>query len=141
MYKFSFIFIYNNSPFLVPFMDNIYNFSTLSAISSSANKRFEIMISPIRLFWFTSDIRSLISAYLFINTLETLANTIRNNSNIKGINIDNKEIKISLLADDITLNFLNLDSVKNSLTVLKIFSNSAGLNINFDKTKENILET
>ncbi len=76
-----------------------------------------------------------LSAYLFITTLERLANKIWNDSNIKGIQIDNKEIKISLLADDITLILLNLDSVKNSLTVLKIFSNCAGLKFNVDKTK------
>ncbi len=79
------------------------------------------------------------SAYLFITTLETLANKIRNDSNIKGITIDNKEFKISLSADDITLNLLNLDPVKNSLTVLNKFSNCAGLNINVDKTKANYI--
>ncbi len=56
----------------------------------------------------------LLSAYLVITTLETLANKIRNDSNIKGIKIGNKKIKISPLADDITLILLNLDSVKNS---------------------------
>ncbi len=59
------------------------------------------------------------SAYLFITTLETLASKIRNDSNVKGIKVDNREIKISLLADDITLILLDLDSVKNSLTVAK----------------------
>ncbi len=44
-----------------------------------------------------------LSEYLFIRTLETLANKIRNDNSIKGIKIDNKEIKISLLANDITL--------------------------------------
>ncbi len=68
-----------------------------------------------------------LSAYLFITTLETLANKIRNDSNIKGIKIDNKEIKISLLADDITLILLNLDSVKNSLIILKKFSNKGNI--------------
>ena len=76
-----------------------------------------------------------LSAYLFITALETLANKIRNNSNIKGINVDNKEIKISLLADDITLILLDLNSVKTSLTVLKSFSNCAGLKINVEKTQ------
>ncbi len=49
----------------------------------------------------------------------------------KGIKVDNKEIKISLLADDIT----DLESVKNSLAVVKKFSNCAGLKVNVDKTK------
>ncbi len=38
-----------------------------------------------------------LSAYLFIIILETLANETRNDTNMKGIKIDNKEIKISLL--------------------------------------------
>ncbi len=67
-----------------------------------------------------------LSAYLFITNLAILANKIRNDMIIKGIKIDNKEIKISLLADDITLILLDLDSVKNSLTILKIFSNCSG---------------
>ncbi len=53
-------------------------------------------------------------AYLFIIALETLANKIRNDTNIKGIKIDNKEIKINLLADDITLILLDQNSVKHS---------------------------
>ncbi len=44
-----------------------------------------------------------LSAYLFILAIEVLANKSRNDHDIKGIKIDNKEIKISLLADDITL--------------------------------------
>ncbi len=76
-----------------------------------------------------------ISAYLFMIALETLANKIRNDTNIKGIKIVNKEIKISLLADDITLILLDQNSVKHSVDVLKIFSQCAGLNINIDKTK------
>ncbi len=48
-----------------------------------------------------------LSAYIFIIALETLANKIRNDTNIKGIKIDNKEIKITLLADNITLIFLD----------------------------------
>ncbi len=62
-----------------------------------------------------------LSAYLFIIALETLANKIRNDTNIKGTKIDNKEIKTSLLADDITLILLGQNSVKHSLDVLKVF--------------------
>ncbi len=76
-----------------------------------------------------------LSAYLFITSLEILSNKIRNGTNINGIKINNKEIKISLLSDDITLILLDLDSVKNSLIILKTFSNCSGLKINVDKTK------
>ncbi len=61
-------------------------------------------------------------AYLFIIALETLACMVRNDNTIKGIQIDNKEIKISLLAVDITMILADLISVKKSLTVLNIFT-------------------
>ncbi len=55
---------------------------------------------------------------------------------MKGIKIDNKEIKISLLADDITLILSQLDSVKETIiNVLKCFSLCAGLQINVEKTQ------
>ncbi len=60
-----------------------------------------------------------IFAYLFITELETLANRLRNDLNIKGVKIDNKEIKIHLLADDMTIILLELNSVKTSLKVLE----------------------
>ncbi len=74
-------------------------------------------------------------AYLFIISLEILENKVRNNKNIKGIQIDNKEIKISLLADDITLLLHDLKPVKCSINLLKLFHLCSGLNINIDKTQ------
>ncbi len=53
-----------------------------------------------------------LSAYLFILAFERLATKIRSDKNIKGIKFDNKEIKINLLADDITMLLHDLDSVK-----------------------------
>ncbi len=76
-----------------------------------------------------------LSAYLFIIALETLACKVRNDQTIKGIQIDNKEIKISLLADDITMVLADLISVKNSLTVLNIFTKCSGLKVNIHKTQ------
>ncbi len=68
-----------------------------------------------------------LSTYLFITALETLANKLRKDTSIKGIKIDNKEIKLSLLAGAITLILLDLNSVNHSLKILKSFSNCAGL--------------
>ncbi len=73
-----------------------------------------------------------LSAYLFIIALTC---KVRNDNTIKGIQIDNKEIKISLLADDIIMILADLTFVKNSLTVLNIFTKCSGLNINIDKTQ------
>ncbi len=74
-----------------------------------------------------------LSAYLFITALETLANKIRNNKNVKGIKIDKKELKISLLADDITLILADLNSVKHSMEILKCYAKCIGLIINVEK--------
>ncbi len=78
------------------------------------------------------------SAYLFIMSLEILANKVRNDKNMKGIKIDNKEIKISLLADDISLLLHDLELVKSSINLLKLFHQCSGLNINIDKTQNKV---
>ncbi len=52
---------------------------------------------------------------------------LKHKKNINNIKVDNKEIKISLLADDITLILFDLESVINSLAVLKNNSNCAGI--------------
>jgi hypothetical protein len=75
-----------------------------------------------------------LSAYLFILAIEVLAIQIRNNPSIKGIKIGNNYIKISLLADDITLLLSDLQSVKVTLDTLKTFKNCAGLKINIEKS-------
>ena len=76
-----------------------------------------------------------LSAYLFILTIEVLAIQIRNNPHIKGIKIGNHYLKISLLADDITLLLNDLNSVKITLDTLKSFKACSGLKINIEKSK------
>ncbi len=73
-----------------------------------------------------------LSAYLFILSIEVLANNIRNNKEIKGIIIDNREIKISLLADDMTLVLQDLKSVENTIKTLMLFHKCSGLKINIE---------
>ncbi len=60
---------------------------------------------------------------------------IRNDIKIKGIKINKKEIKIGLLADDITLILKDIISLKHALNTLKKIQNCSGLKINIDKTK------
>ena len=43
-----------------------------------------------------------LSAHLFIIVLEILCISIRNSKDIRGIKVDNEEIKLSLFADDLT---------------------------------------
>ncbi len=74
-----------------------------------------------------------LSAYLFILAIEMLANKIRHEKNINGIKIDKKTIKISLLANDLTLILKDLQSIENALKLLNIFSLCSSLKINIEK--------
>ncbi len=72
---------------------------------------------------------------LMIDPIEILANKIRYDKNIKEIKIDDKMIKISLLADDLTLILQDLKSIEYALKLLNKFSLCSGLIINIEKAK------
>ena len=76
-----------------------------------------------------------VSPFLFILCVEILGILIRNNKNITGIIINEREHKLSQYADD-TLFFLDgtSKSLNETLNVLSEFSNFSGLKVNFDKT-------
>ena len=67
--------------------------------------------------------------------MELLARAIRNDDKIKGINVGEKMIKVSLYADDTTVFVQDLDSVTHLLTVLQKFKILSGLEINTTKTE------
>ena len=77
-----------------------------------------------------------LSPYLFILSVEILAKSIRKNTDIKGLQVKNTEIKISQYADDTTL---ILDgSQKSLIEALKEprnFSKISGLRLNSKKTE------
>ena len=76
-----------------------------------------------------------ISPYLFILCAEILSVRIRNYKNIKGIKIDNIELKFSQYADDASA-FLDGSrrSLEETLQELEFFADISGLKTNFDKT-------
>ena len=76
-----------------------------------------------------------LSAYLFIIAVELLAIKIRNSPNIKGILVDNTEVKISQMADDTTVFLKDVDSIKHLFKLMEMFKTSSGLKANLDKTK------
>ena len=67
-----------------------------------------------------------LSGLLFVIGIELLARAIKNDDNIKGINVGEKVIKVSLYADDTTVFVRDLDSV---------VKNVSGLEINTRKTE------
>ena len=76
-----------------------------------------------------------LSPYLFLLCAEVLAQTIRENEQIKGIQLNNEEALLSQFADDTAL---YLDGSKESfetcIKVLMDFASISGLSINFQKT-------
>ena len=80
-----------------------------------------------------------LSPYLFILLAETLSCKIRENEAIKGISLNDCEIKITQMADDTTCFAKDKISLKNLIDVFKNFEICSGLKINLDKTKAKAL--
>jgi len=76
-----------------------------------------------------------ISALLFILCVEVMAIKIREDNNIKGITVMDKELKITQYADDTCLYVDSIVSLENALQVFEDFYRYAGLRLNIDKTK------
>ena len=72
---------------------------------------------------------------LFNIVLEVLATAIREEKEIKGIQIGKEEVKLSLFADDMILYVENpKDSIRKLLELISEFSKSAGYKINTQKS-------
>jgi len=76
-----------------------------------------------------------LSPLLFNIILEVLASLIREEKEIKGIQIGKEEIKLSLFADDMILYIENSkDSIRKLLELTSEFSKVAGYKINTEKS-------
>ena len=77
-----------------------------------------------------------LSPYLFILSVEILAEAIRNEKEKKGIKIYNTEVKVSQYADDTTLILDGTEeSARASLLLIEAFGNISGLRLNNEKTE------
>ena len=76
-----------------------------------------------------------LSPLLFNITLEVLASAIRQEKDIKGIQIGNKEVKLSLFADDMILYIENpKDSTRTLLETISKYSKDSGYKISVQKS-------
>ena len=76
-----------------------------------------------------------ISPYMFLLCVEILAILIKNNENIKGIRVGDKEFVISHYADDTSLILDGSEvSLKYALLTLKFYAKISGLGVNIDQT-------
>ncbi len=75
-----------------------------------------------------------LSPYIFVICAEILAHLIRNNPNIKGINIHGNTFLLSQYADDTSI-FLDgsTRSLEHTLLVLKFYEKISGLGLNVEK--------
>lgn len=76
-----------------------------------------------------------LSPYLFILSVEVLACAIRQNKEIKGINIGNTELKVLQYADDTSGILRDINSAKHFLKTVDNFGNFSGLKLNKGKTE------
>ena len=80
-----------------------------------------------------------LSPYLFVLSVEVLAKEIRKDRNIKGIFVNQRELKISQYADDTTLILDGSnDSLSASLNTLNNFSEISGLRLNNKKNRSTL---
>ena len=76
-----------------------------------------------------------LSPLLFNIVLKVLATAIREEKEIKGIQIGKEEVKLSLFADDMTLYIENpKDSIRKLLELISEFNKVAGYKINTQKS-------
>jgi exonuclease III len=80
-----------------------------------------------------------ISAFLFILCAEIMANQIRDDPKIDGININNKTFKVTQFADDTALILKDWESVQASIQLLEKFEKLSGLKVNKSKSQIVIL--
>ena len=74
-----------------------------------------------------------LSPYLFILSAEVLSNKIRQESNVRGIKVFGKEIKLSQFADDTTLFNADIESLEKALKIVEDFRRIAGLSLHVKK--------
>ena len=77
----------------------------------------------------------LLSPYLFIIALETLAIKIRSDILIKGFKIGGEPTKLSLFADDMTCFLRDKESYTSLFATLESFGSCSGLRVNHEKTE------
>ena len=75
-----------------------------------------------------------LSPYLFLLAIEILAQVLRKDDVIKGIQCDNFEVRQILYADDMTLFVRNESSITRIQEIFRDFFELSGLKVNIEKT-------
>ena len=76
-----------------------------------------------------------LSCILFIVCVEILANLIRQNDDVKGVDVNGEEIKLSQFADDTNVFVTTERSIYDLFQICYQFEDISGLRLNTDKSK------
>jgi len=113
------------------------NLNTVEAIYDKPTANIILNGEKLKAFPLRSGIRQgcPLSPLLFNIVLEVLPTAIREEKEIKGIQIGKEEVKLSLFADDMILYIENpKDSIRKLLELISEFSKVAGYKINTQKS-------
>ena len=119
---------FNFGPDILTWFDVIYNNASSCVLHNGHASDFFILERGVRQ-------GCPLSGLLFVFGIELLANAIQKDPNIKGIQVGQKEIKITQYADDTTVLVRDLDAVSQLLKLLHNFKNISGLEVNKHKTE------
>ena len=119
---------FNFGPDILNWFDVIYNNASSCVLHNGHASEFFLREKGVRQ-------GCPLSGLLFLIGIELLSSAIQNDPTIKGIQVGQKEIKITQYADDTTVLVRNLDSVPQLLKLLNNFKNISGLEINKHKTE------
>ena len=120
--------LFNIGPVFISWVRTIYNASEACVTNNGFSSPFFKLHRGVRQ-------GCPLSAYLFIMVAELLANRIRKDPNIKGIEIGSTEIKVVQMADDTTAFVQDIKSLENIMDLLSAFEMYAGLRLNKTKTE------
>uniref|UniRef100_A0A9J8ACX2 Reverse transcriptase domain-containing protein n=1 Tax=Cyprinus carpio carpio TaxID=630221 RepID=A0A9J8ACX2_CYPCA len=73
-----------------------------------------------------------VSVYLFLIVAQVFCHFIKS-SNLKGIQVEERSILISQLADDTALFLKNVDQIQSAVKIIEVFSSASGLCLNLQK--------
>ncbi len=120
---------FNFGKYFIHWISIIYNFPECAVINNGHSSEF---------FTLTRGIRQgcPISAFLFILVAEVMAINIRKDLDIKNINVNGTNIKITQYADDTVLYLNDFKSLENAFKLLEKFFICSGLKLNKEKTKQ-----
>ena len=119
---------FNFGPDILNWFDVIYNNASSCVLHNGHASDFFILERGVRQ-------GCPLSGLLFVIGIELLSNAIQKDPNIKGVQVGQKEIKITQYADDTTVLVRDLDVVSQLLKLLHNFKNISGLEVNKHKTE------